>query len=44
MEIGSNSHIGVRHAGVPLGRATRKDRAHNGVVGRDFSVDGSNAP
>jgi hypothetical protein len=44
MEIGGNSRVGVRHAGVPLARATRKGSAHNGVVGRDFSVDGSNAP
>jgi hypothetical protein len=44
MEIGGNSRAGIRHAGVTLARATRRGNAHDGVVGRDFSVDGSNAP
>ena len=49
MEIGGNGragvrHAGVRHPGVALPRATRRGSGHDGIVGRDFSVDGSNAP
>jgi hypothetical protein len=49
MEIGGNTrtavrHAGVRHTGVTLARATRRGSSHDGLVGRDFSVDGSNAP
>jgi Cysteine-rich secretory protein family len=49
MEIGGNTrtavrHAGVRHTGVTLARATRRGSGHDGLVGRDFSVDGSNAP
>jgi Cysteine-rich secretory protein family len=49
MEIGGNTrtavrHTGVRHTGVTLARATRRGSSHDGLVGRDFSVDGSNAP
>ncbi|HET9175629.1 MAG TPA: CAP domain-containing protein [Pseudolabrys sp.] len=49
MEIGGNSrsaarHANVRHIGVTLARATRRGSGHDGLVGRDFSIDGSNAP
>ena len=44
MEIGGNSRAGTRHTGVTLVRATRRGSGHDGVVGRDFSIDGSNAP
>jgi len=44
MEIGGNRRAGTSHAGVTLARATRRVSGHAGVVGRDFSVDGSNAP
>jgi hypothetical protein len=44
MVIGGNSRAGVRRAGVTLTRAVRRGNGHDGVVGRDFSVDGSNAP
>src|SRR4029077_815231 len=44
METGGNIHAGTRHSGVTLTRAPRRGRAHDGIVGRDFSVDGSNAP
>jgi hypothetical protein len=49
MEIGGNSRAGVRqagvrHSGITLARATRRGSRHDGLVGRDFSIDGSNAP
>src|SRR4249919_3331966 len=44
MEIGGNSRPGTRHTGVTLARATRRGSGHDGIIGRDFSVDGSNAP
>lgn len=44
MEIGGNSRAGARHTGVTLARAARRGGGHDGVVGRDFSIDGSNAP
>jgi hypothetical protein len=37
MEIGGNSRTGRIRAG-------RGGSSHDGIVGRDFSVDGSNAP
>ena len=43
MEIG-DSRANIRHAGVPVGRAARRSKGHDGIVGRDFSIDGSNAP
>src|SRR5262249_39831839 len=49
MEIGGSGHIavrhaGIRHAGVTLSRAAGKGSGKDGLVGRDFSIDGSNAP
>ena len=44
MEIGGNSRAGTRRTGVTLTRAARRGSGDGGVVGRDFSVDGSNAP
>src|SRR5262249_38003165 len=44
MEIGGNGRAGVRHAGVTLCRTTRRGSSQDGIVGRDFSIDGSNAP
>ena len=44
MEISGNSRAGARHTGVTLARATRRGSGHDGLVGRDFSIDGSNAP
>jgi len=44
MEIGGNSRAGNRHTGGTRARATRRGTGHDGIVGRDFSVDGSNAP
>src|SRR5262249_29700829 len=37
-------HANVRHVGVTLARATRRGSGHDGLVGREFSIDGSNAP
>jgi hypothetical protein len=44
MEVGGNSSVGTHHSGVTLARAARRASSHDGVVGRDFSIDGSNAP
>jgi hypothetical protein len=44
MEIGGAGGGTIRHAGIKLAGASRKGRVHDGIVGRDFSVDGSNAP
>jgi hypothetical protein len=44
MEIGGNGRAGTRHTRVTLARATRRGSGHDGIVGRDFSIDGSNAP
>jgi len=44
MEIGGNSGASVRRHGATLRRAAYKGRGHDGIVGRDFSIDGSNAP
>jgi len=48
MEIGGSSPAirgpAIRHAGTKLARASRKGTVHDGIVGRDFSIDGSNAP
>jgi hypothetical protein len=44
MEIGGNRPARTRHAAVTLARAGRRSSGHDGVFGRDFSVDGRNAP
>jgi hypothetical protein len=44
MEVGGNGPVVVRRAGITLARATRKGGAHDGIAGRDFSIDGGNAP
>ena len=44
MEIGGNSHTAPRHGAVALARTPRRGSGHDGLVGRDFSIDGSNAP
>ena len=44
MEIGGNSRANIRQPGVTLARGARRGRVHDGIVGRDFSTDGSNAP
>ena len=44
MEIGGSSSARVRHAGIARPRATRTGSGHDGLIGRDFSIDGSNAP
>ena len=44
MEIGGNGSANIHHTGAALARAARKGRGHDGIVGRDFSIDGSNAP
>jgi cysteine-rich secretory family protein len=42
MEIGDTSRPGISRArGI---RAGRRGGSHDGIVGRDFSIDGSNAP
>jgi hypothetical protein len=44
MEIGGNTRAVSRRVGRSLARAGRNTNDHGGIVGRDFSVDGSNAP
>ena len=44
MEIGGSNRAGTSHARITLARAARKGSGHDGNVGRDFSVDGINAP
>ena len=45
MLVGGDSRaVAGRAAGGKLARASRKGGAHDGLVGRDFSIDGSNAP
>jgi hypothetical protein len=44
MEIGGASRTAPRHGAVALARASRKGSGHDALVGRDFSIDGSNAP
>jgi len=43
MEIGGNS-ANIRPGRAALARATRRSGSHDGLVGRDFSIEGSNAP
>ena len=44
MEIGGSGPSIIRQAGVTRGRTARRGSSHDGIVGRDFSIDGSNAP
>jgi len=44
MEIGGNNLAIVRRHGVTVARAAHRGSGHDGIVGRDFSIDGSNAP
>src|SRR4249920_942994 len=44
MLIGGDSRVVASRAGTRLARASRRGGAHDGLVGRDFSIDGSNAP
>ena len=44
MEIGGNSRAGIHHGRVTLARATRRVSGHDSFPGRDFSIEGSNAP
>lgn len=44
MLAGGDSHAVAGRAGVRLARASRKGGAHDGLAGRDFSIEGSNAP
>ena len=44
MEIGGNSRANVRQHGATLARAAHRGSGHDGLVGRNFSIDGSNAP
>jgi hypothetical protein len=43
MEIGGNN-ANVRQGRVALARAARRGSGHAGTAGRDFSIDGDNAP
>src|SRR5262245_37607745 len=43
MEIGGNN-ANSRHGRVTLVRGARRGSGHGGAVGRDFSIDGDNAP
>ena len=43
MEIGGSNANG-RHGRVSLARAARRGSGHGGTIGRDFSIDGDNAP
>jgi len=45
MEIGSPTRVAVHHAGTrTVAKASRRVSGHDSIVGRDFSIDGSNAP
>lgn len=44
MEIGGTSLAGTHHSRAALARAARSDSGHDVIVGRDFSIDGGNAP
>ena len=43
MEIGGNN-ANIRQGRVAVARAARRGSGHGGTVGRDFSIDGDNAP
>jgi hypothetical protein len=44
MEIGGTSLAGTNNSHPALARAARSGSGHDGIVGRDFSIDGGNAP
>ena len=44
MEIGGNNGANVHQRGVTLARAAHRGSGRDGVIGPDFSIDGSNAP
>jgi hypothetical protein len=44
MEIGGDSRAKIRQAGITRTRGDRRGGGHGGTIGRDFSVDGDNAP
>lgn len=44
MEIGGNRAVIVGRAGATFARAARRSGAPSGIAGRDFSIEGSNAP
>lgn len=44
MEIGDTNRAGIGHTRAAPARSTRRGSGHDGIVGRDFSVDGINAP
>ena len=44
MEIGDYNPAGTKHARSVLARASARGTGHGGIDGRDFSIDGSNAP
>ena len=46
MEIGGSNHVITDRSRVTLAarRATLRTNAHDGIVGREFSIDGINAP
>jgi hypothetical protein len=44
MEIGVTDIAGTHTSGAALARAARRGSGHDVIVGRDFSIDGGNAP
>jgi len=44
MEVGGDDLAHIKHARVAIPRAARRGTGHDGIMGRDFSVDGINAP
>jgi len=44
MEIGGTSLAGTNNSRAALARAARSGSGHHGIVSRDFSIDGGNAP
>src|SRR5262249_49620532 len=44
MEIGGDSRASIREAAITRTRGARRGGGHGGTVGRDFSIEGENAP